>query len=353
MLKKNYHVIGVMSGTSLDGIDFCEVTFNYTNQWEYQIGKCHTYAYAEEWKTKLKKALLFSERELEILNQDYTKLLAEYCNRFIKEYQIQQIDALCSHGHTILHQPENGFTLQIGNLPELATLTSQKIVCNFRVQDVELGGQGAPLVPIGDVLLFNKHTYCLNLGGFANISHQQNNQRIAYDLCAVNVVLNHYAQLLGMDYDDKGTSAKAGKLNLELLNELDTIRFYKEKPPKSLGMEWVNSNLFPILNKYKIPETDILHTYCIHIAKVIALATHNNSYEKILITGGGAYHDFLITEIEKHTHTKIRIPNSKLIEFKEALIFAFLGVLKLENQINVLASVTGASKDHSSGVIFK
>lgn len=353
MFKENYNVIGVMSGTSLDGIDLAHVAFAIKNdKWSFQLLECETIPYTTDWLNKLKIAVDFSDTQLEKLNSDYTLLIGTIINDFISKNKIQNLDAVCSHGHTILHQPQNGFTLQIGNLPEIAKITNQTVVCDFRVQDVKLGGQGAPLVPIGDKILFSDYDYCLNLGGFSNISFNENGRRIAFDISAVNTVLNFYANKLGLDYDDKGKISKSGKLNFELLNELNALDFYKKKHPKSLGFEFVKEIILPLIEKHSIATEDKMHTFTDHIAIQIAQVL-SKKHCTLLITGGGAYNDFLIEKIQFHSpKIEIIIPDSKTLEFKEALIFTLLGVLKLRNEINVLSSVTGAKTDHSSGVIY-
>jgi anhydro-N-acetylmuramic acid kinase len=300
----------------------------------------------------LKIAVGFSELELLHLNKKYTLLLGNTISEFISKYNLKSIDAVCSHGHTILHQPKNGFTLQIGNLPEIATICNQKVVCDFRVQDVELGGQGAPLVPIGDRILFSTYDYCLNLGGFSNISFEENGNRIAFDISPVNTVLNFYANKLGLNYDDKGIISSTGKVNLSLFNELNELNFYKLAHPKSLGFEFVKEIVLPIIESHEISIEDKLATFTEHIAIQIGLALPNKK-NKLLISGGGTYNDFLIGRIQYYLkETSFIIPEKKIIEFKEALIFGLLGVLKLRNEINTLGSVTGASKDHSSGKIY-
>ena len=353
MFKEKYTIIGVMSGTSLDGVDLAHIVFTVkNNKWDFQILESETVSYSIDWLNKLKIAVDFSEVALEKLNQDYTQLLASIISDFIEKYEIKNLDAVCSHGHTILHQPQNGFTLQIGNLPEIAALTNQTVVCDFRVQDVQLGGQGAPLVPIGDQILFSEYEYCMNLGGFSNVSFEQNNKRIAFDISPVNTVLNFYANQLGLDYDDKGSISRTGICNKDLLNELNALDFYQKKHPKSLGFEFVKETILPIIETYSIPIEDKLHTFTEHVALQIALALPNKN-GNLFITGGGAYNDFLIERIQYHLpQIKIIIPSAKILEFKEALIFALLGVLKLRGEINVLSSVTGAKTDHSSGTIY-
>ncbi|MBG6109991.1 anhydro-N-acetylmuramic acid kinase [Flavobacterium sp. CG_9.10] len=353
METENYNVIGVMSGTSLDGIDLAHIQFRVESQeWAFEIIESETISYSSEWLTSLKMAVDFSINELDDLNQKYTELLATTISNFIKKYNIENIDAVCSHGHTILHQPQKGFTLQIGNLPEISALIHQTVVCDFRVQDVQLGGQGAPLVPIGDKILFPEYDYCMNLGGFSNISFEENGERIAFDISPVNTVLNFYANELGLAYDDKGQKTSTGSINENLLNELNDLDFYQKKHPKSLGFEFVKEVVLPIIDTYKISTTDKLRTFTEHVAFQIASALPTKK-GNLFITGGGAYNDFLIERIQSYLpEIKIIIPSNKILEFKEALIFALLGVLKLRGEVNVLRSVTGAQKDHSSGVIF-
>ena len=352
MFKQNYKVIGIMSGTSLDGVDLAYIKFNKSDCWTFEIGSSETISYSDEWVNKLKTAIHFKDEELAILNVDYTNLLAKIINDFISKNNLTGIDAICSHGHTILHQPQNGITLQIGNLPLLGELVNHQIVCDFRVQDVKFGGQGAPLVPIGDKLIFSNYDYCLNLGGFSNISFNENDDRIAFDISPVNTVLNFYANQVEFDYDNEGKLARSGNCNQALLQELNSIDFYSKSYPKSLGMEFVNELIFPMIDTYEIPIEDKLNTFVEHIAfQISKVCSKENS--SLLITGGGVYNKFLIERIQFYLKTtKIIIPNDKIIQFKEALIFGFLGVLRLRNEINVLASVTGAKENHSSGVVF-
>ena len=360
MKKNNYNVIGVMSGTSLDGVDLAHITFNLNNDiWSFEIIENETISYSKSWIYQLKSAVDYSEKELATLNTEYTKLLGSIILKFIKKHKIEQLDAVCSHGHTILHQPEKGLTLQFGNLPLISTLINQTVVCDFRVPDVKLGGQGAPLVPIGDQILFSNYDYCINLGGFSNISFEKNNERIAFDISPVNTVLNYYANQIGQEYDDKGQLSRTGEINEKLLDKLNNIPFYGHKFPKSLGFEFVKGIVLPIIESYKIPIEDKLRTFTEHVALQIPLAilsfeSKKDKKERMLITGGGAYNDFLIEKIQFYLpEMELVIPSPKIVEFKEALIFALLGVLKLRDEINVLKSVTGAKTDHSSGIIYK
>lgn len=352
MPEQKTKIIGVMSGTSLDGVDIAELVFT-ENEGNicFEILQTQTILYAPDWIEKLSNSLNYSPAELEILDQDYTEVLGQIIKNFISENNIKNITAVASHGHTVLHQPDNGITVQIGNLPKIAQIIGQKVVCDFRVQDVQYKGQGAPLVPIGDQLLFSEYEYCLNLGGFSNISFKKNGQRIAYDICAVNTVLNYYALKLGYAYDDKGSISAKGYFDKELFEYLNQLEFYQKPHPKSLGYEYVKTVILPITENYTT-ET-VLRTFTEHIAYQISLnITKDNS--KLLITGGGAYNAFLIDQIRHYLpKTEIVIPSSTLIEYKEALIFGLLGYLRLKNRFNVLSSVTGATHDHSSGFIYE
>jgi anhydro-N-acetylmuramic acid kinase len=302
--------------------------------------------------SKLKNGIHFSKTQLSELNIEYTNLLGNIISEFIAKNNLSNLDAVCSHGHTILHQPENGFTLQVGNLPEIAKIINEKVVCNFRVQDVLFGGQGAPLVPIGDKILFSEFDYCLNLGGFSNISFEKNNERIAFDISPVNTVLNFYANTFGLEYDNKGKISESGNISAALFEELNTLDFYQKAFPKSLGFEFVKETVLPILESYSISTEDKMRTFTEHIAFQIDKILQQKT-GRLLITGGGVYNEFLIERIKNYLPTiDVIIPDEKTIQFKEALIFALLGVLKLRNEINVLASVTGATHNHSSGEVF-
>lgn len=352
MEKNEYDVVGVMSGTSLDGIDLAHVSFKKGQNWNFFIHSAETISYTSEWREKLNGAVNLNETELKQLNFDYTHYLGATISSFVAKNSLQKLDAVCSHGHTVKHEPHLGITLQIGNLPELAKLTGEKVICNFRVQDVALGGQGAPLVPIGDEFLFSDFQFCLNLGGFANISTRNNSGRIAWDICALNTVLNFYAEKLGYNYDDKGRIAASGNFNAELFQKLENLSFYQLSPPKSLGIEWVHQEVFPLLKSYETDIAGILNTYTQHAATQITLNFDNKPSSEVIITGGGGFNDFLIQQIKRRTKNKIVIPSEEIINYKEAIIFGFLGVLRLREEINVLSSVTGAKKDHSSGEIF-
>ncbi len=340
-----------MSGTSLDGVDLVYAEFTKNETWNYQIIHAETLPYTDVWKNKLHSAHRYNEFDLKQVNEHYTVYLSDFIQSFIEKYNINKLDFVASHGHTILHEPELGQTLQIGNLPKISKLLGQTVVCDFRVGDVALGGQGAPLVPIGDELLFSEYDYCLNLGGFANLSFKRNSERLAYDICPVNKILNFYAEKLGFEYDEGGAIARNSKIDEDLLAQLNQIQFYKKQPPKSLGTEWLEANFFPILEQYNLKPEKIIATCTKHFAMQIASQFEWNS--KVLVTGGGAFNSYLISEIEKLSDSKLIIPESQLVNYKEALIFAFLGILRIRNEINVLASVTGVKKNHSSGRVFR
>lgn len=352
MKKEEYFVVGVMSGTSLDGLDLVYAKFIFDGSWNFEMIHAETVAYDANWVKTLKGLVSLSTEALKEIDFLYTNYLSLKINAFINNHSIEKLDAVCSHGHTALHQPENKLTYQIGNMAHLATLLNQKVVCDFRVQDVDFGGQGAPLVPIGDKLLFSEYHFCLNLGGFANISTEIEYERIAYDICPVNIVLNHYVKQLGFDYDDAGKIASTGAIHHELLQKLNAIDFYIADYPKSLGREWVDNKIFPLIEAYPLEVNDVLCTLVEHIAIQLSKEINKKENAAVLITGGGVYNSFLISRIKMYTHNDLVIPSKSIIEFKEALIFGFLGVLKLRNEVNCLKSVTGAFKNHSSGKIF-
>ncbi|WP_457617211.1 anhydro-N-acetylmuramic acid kinase [Lutibacter sp.] len=347
------YCIGVMSGTSLDGIDLVHTKIEYKNNtYSFDIVHSETISYTNEWKSTLKNGFHYTAEKLAKLDAEYGIFLGNTIAAFIKKNNIKNLDLIASHGHTIFHNPAQKYTLQIGNGPYISAITGVKTICNFRVQDIALGGQGAPLVPIGDQFLFSNYDYCLNIGGFSNISLVQNKQRIAFDICPANIVLNHYVNRLNLAYDDKGLIASEGKCENNLLDKLNALPFYTESKPKSLGFEFVEEVIFPIIDTYQLSTKDILRTFVEHIAVQIGKKVVSNSQKTMLVTGGGAYNTFLVNRIQFYTKTKLIIPSKSIIDYKEALVFALLGFLKDENQINCLKSVTGAHKDHSSGIVF-
>ncbi len=347
---KSYKAIGVMSGTSLDGLDIVLCDFKYEDQWIFDILKSDTIEYTEEWKKKLANAPVLTGYDLSILHKDFGRYIGKSVIDFLKDTNYK-IDLIASHGHTVFHQPEINFTLQIGDGQEIATSTNITTISDFRSKDVALGGQGAPLVPIGDMLLFNNYDFCVNLGGFANISYNNHTQRLAYDICPANIILNYLANKLEHEYDKNGALGFLGKLDDELLNKLNNLEYYHKEHPKSLGKEWLIDSFIPVLETSEISIKDKIRTVYEHIAQQTANALNHEKKSTALFTGGGVYNKFLINLIKQKTSTEIIVPDAKIIEFKEALIFALLGILRIENKINCLSSVTGASKDSSGGVI--
>jgi len=351
---KAYHVIGIMSGTSLDGLDLAYCIFsNKEDYWNYQIHTAETIPYFTEWEKRLKNLPTASAQDYAKTHTDYGHYIGQETNKFIKKHHLE-IDFISSHGHTIFHQPQNGFTAQIGDGASIAAETGLDVVCDLRSLDIALKGQGAPLVPIGDRILFSEFDYRLNLGGFANISFDGNDKTLAFDIAPANIALNYYAKKAGHAFDENGELAKQGVLIPELLEKLNALAYYHKKGSKSLGREWLESEFIPLIDpSYPIP--DILNTLVNHLSHQISIvidkSTKKNS--QILITGGGAYNSFLIDQIRAKTNARLVIPSDNLIQFKEALIFAFLGVLRVENQINTLKEVTGAKRNSIGGAIYK
>lgn len=348
----NSYVLGLMSGTSLDGLDLCYAEFyNENGKWNFKILCAQTLPYSKNWKQKLYESHLLSGEKLTELNSDYGFYLGNACKKFIKNNQISKLNLIASHGHTVFHQPEKKFTLQIGDGRAIKAITQIPVVYDFRTEDVLLGGNGAPLVPIGDSLLFSEYQSCLNLGGFSNISFEQHNKRIAFDICPVNIVLNYLAQKAGNEYDENGELARKGKVNNAILEKLNQLDFYQKKPPKSLGREWVSQSIFPLLQDKNIE--DLSATFVEHIAVQISNILKKYELKTVLITGGGAYHQFLLERLKEHADTKIILPDEKIINYKEALIFGLMGLLKKMEKINVLSSVTGSKNDHCAGIWVK
>ena len=338
-----------MSGTSLDGLDICYAKFQNITNWEFEILKTETIPYSIEWKNRLQNAILLSAEDLLALDKEYGFYLGEKTQEFISKNNITDLDFIASHGHTVFHQPQRKFTLQIGDGRAIKLTTKKPVIYDFRSQDVLMGGNGAPLVPIGDELLFSQYDACLNLGGFSNISLQKNHQRIAFDISPVNVVLNYFAEKLGKNYDENGDFARNGAINFKILEQLNALTFYQKSAPKSLGVEFVNSEIFPLL-KDETPE-NIIATFTEHIAEQIAKVFNDNQLKTVLVTGGGTFNTYLLEKIRGKSQTELIVPDENIINFKEALIFAFMGVLRLRNEINVLCSATGSSENHSSGIL--
>jgi anhydro-N-acetylmuramic acid kinase len=341
-----------MSGTSLDGLDIALVEFEKAEEkWRYKILKSREIEYDELLVSGLSNSRELSYESLQTLDDKFGKFIAESVQNFICDSDTRKVDLISSHGHTVHHSPEEKNTVQIGNGKIIAEITGIPVVNDFRMPDVLLGGQGAPLVPVGDSLLFGSYDACLNLGGFSNISFDREGVRRAFDICPVNTVLNNFSQKLGYDYDRNGELAAKGCINEELLNQLNTLEFYKLEAPKSLGIEWVNEEIHPLIGTHRIGTNDMLRTWVEHAADQISMVLNENKIGTVLCTGGGTFNGFLLDRISKKTKAHIVFPDAETTKFKEALIFALLGLLRWRGEINVLSSVTGACKDHSSGKV--
>ncbi|MBK0404945.1 anhydro-N-acetylmuramic acid kinase [Adhaeribacter sp. BT258] len=353
-----FHVIGLMSGTSLDGVDlaYCRFTLDKGN-WIYKILNTTTIEYPNDWIIRLTSLPTASALHFVATDQAYGKYLGQLVFAFIKANNLKP-DFVVSHGHTIFHQPEKHISWQLGHGAYLAAAANLPVICDFRTLDIALNGQGAPLVPIGDELLFSEFDFCLNLGGISNISFRHQNLRMAYDISACNMLLNILANALELPYDKNGEIARSGKLDSQLLKELNAPVYFSASFPKSLGKEWVDDNSLKSILHAESSIPDKLHTACHHIAFQIAQAVKTvgktAAKPKILVTGGGAFNTFLIELLQNYLGEgcEIVVPEPEVVSFKEALIFAFLGVLRWRNEVNCLQTVTGAEKDNVGGAVY-
>ncbi len=350
-------VIGLMSGTSLDGLDIAHCTFwKEAGQWQFSINQTTTIGYPSAWENRLKTCMQSSALELAFTDVELGHWMGRQVAGFMKEHALTA-HFVSSHGHTVFHQPSRLLTLQIGKGSAIAAETGLPVVNDFRAADVALGGQGAPLVPIGDELLFSGYDVCLNLGGFANLSAHFQGKRIAFDVGPCNLVLNSLAMRSGNAYDQGGTMARSGKLIPQVLESLNRLSYYQQPFPKSLGKEWADAEVFPLLPE-RFASEDLLHTMVVHIAMQLSAAiaplVQGKSNANVLVTGGGAFNTFLLEQCrQQFSAVRFEVPSEKLVSFKEALVFAFLGLLRWKEENNCLRSVTGARHDHSGGSIWK
>ena len=349
--NKGLYIIGLMSGTSLDGLDICYTHFILKeNKWEYQILHTASVSYPSDIKKGLSTAQLMDAQTFARFHSDYGLYLGAQVRQFIEAHHITP-DYIASHGHSIFHQPHLRFTCQIGSGAGIAAESGIDTICDFRTTDVALYGQGAPLVPIGDRHLFGDFDYCLNLGGFSNISYERYGQRIAYDISPVNYVLNHYARFIGKEFDNNGEMARQGVVCQPLLQALNRLDFYALSGPKSLGREWVEKEVIPLVDSYGLHINDKLSTFCDHVAIEISQQITGG---KVLVTGGGALNRYLMDRMRAAApQCTFHIPDIQTINFKEALIFAFLAALYVCNMPNCLSSVTGAKFDCIGGALYK
>lgn len=355
-----YHILGLMSGTSLDGLDLAYVKFQKsTFKWEYEIISAKTVRYSDALVDKLTKAHTFSIQEIALLDYELAVLWSEWINA--QKYPL--LDCIASHGHTVLHAPEQGYTLQIGNPAYIAAATKTPVISDFRRGDVALGGKGAPLVPFGEKYLFEVHYYpvFLNLGGIANYSFHnlKDNTVTASDIVFVNIALNDITmRFFYQPYDHDGNIAQSGKLIPALLQNLEKWYFLSQKPPKSLGREQYEAEIKPILELYlSYDAQNVLHTYCHFIANSIVNSLKNLEHTElqVFVTGGGGHNRFLIHLLQEYgikENIHFFIPPKSVVDYKEALIFAFLGLMRWLNLSNTLPSVTGAKKSISGGAVW-
>jgi anhydro-N-acetylmuramic acid kinase len=357
MHPESYTLLGLMSGTSGDGLDLAYCNFAYQKGgWAYEILQAETRPFPSDLGKRLSESHLLSGLALALLDVDFGRWMGEQVQHFCQEYQVKPI-AVASHGHTVFHQPTQRLSLQIGNGWALHQASGEKVITDFRMLDVQLGGQGAPLVPIGDQLLFPQVDFCINLGGISNLSMQRNGQRIAFDSSPFNLLLNREAIKLGQPYDQDGAWARDGAIDQALLDQLNALPFYQLQGAKSLGRETMEETFIPVIDQSGLPPKDILRTLVEHFAYQIARVIQvwqTSLCPSVLLTGGGAYHRFFVERLDQHLEGKWQqvAASKELIEFKEALIFAFLGLLKLREEPNALASVTGASRDSCGGICY-
>jgi anhydro-N-acetylmuramic acid kinase len=353
----SYTVIGLMSGSSLDGLDIAYCHFEKNNaDWNFVIAHVDCIPYSGHWIERLKHARDLDGRSLWRLHSDYGHLLSDLVNAFIAKYHLQgKVGLIASHGHTVFHFPEEHFTTQIGDGAALAVGTGIPVACDLRSSDIALGGQGTPIVAIGDMLLFKDYSYLLNLGGIANLTVKSGDNIIAYDICAANQVLNHYALQKGHQYDKGGAVAASGQLHQPLLDMLNSIAYYQKPHPKSLDNGFSREVIIPMIESFEISIEDKLNTYCEHIAYQIGshIRIAKGSGEgKLFITGGGAFNSYLTDRIASHSPLQILIPSDYIVNYKEALVMAFIGLLRWRNELNVLSSVTGSSRDSVGGALY-
>lgn len=356
-----YKVIGLMSGSSLDGLDIAFVQLNEVRGgWQHEIIHADCVPYSHEWTESLRNAARLSVHDYLKLHTAYGRWLGETVNNFIEQHNIHhQVHLVASHGHTIMHEPQHHTSGQIGDGASIAAVTGLPVVSDLRNMDVALGGQGAPIVPIGDKLLFGKYDYWLNIGGIANITVPHDGGTLAYDVCPANQILNGLAEMTGKAMDENGDMARAGKLQTDILADLNDEPYYLQQPPKSLSNEQAKQLVFPILLESKNDINNLLRTATQHIAEKVIEAVKNYPSGKeqpvLLATGGGAMNSFLMEQIQAgltQLNTTLHIPDQNTIQYKEAIVMALIGVLRWREETNVLSSVTGASRDSVGGALW-
>jgi len=360
-----YRAIGLMSGSSLDGLDVVYVTFlEQGGQWSFSVGAAACIPYTNEWVERLRGATKLSARDYYLLHTDYGHWLGAQVNAFIEQHQLHyKVAVVGSHGHTTFHMPDKRTTGQLGDGAALAASTGLSVVTELRALDVALGGQGAPIVPIGEKFLFAGTPYFLNLGGIANIS-SATEPYVAFDVCAANRVLNMIASLQGLDYDKGGALAASGTVDESLLQQLEQLPYYQLPYPKSLANDFGTDVVFPLVQAAGLSVPDSLATYTSHIVRQIAAslqqlitspAAQSTTGARMLVTGGGACNEFLVASLRDALipmGVTVDVPAIDIVQYKEALIMAFMAVLRWRQENTVLASVTGATRDSIGGALW-
>ena len=360
-----YRAIGLMSGSSLDGLDMAFVHLHETGgKWTYEIVKAACDPYSDEWASRLSKAISLNARDYLLLHTAYGRYIGQRVQSFIADNGLQyQVQLVSSHGHTTFHMPEEKMTGQLGDGAAIAAETGINTVTDLRAMDIALGGQGAPIVPIGERILLNEYDFCLNMGGIANISLNDPDQNIAFDVCPANRVLNMVINEIGKPYDEDGKLARSGKVHDALLQKLNSLDYYGKPYPKSLANDFGTDIVYPIVQSAGISIEDALRTYVEHIvyqikqsaASLLPLAKKKDENLRIFATGGGAMNGFMtqrLQELLQPLHISVVIPDENLIQYKEAVIMALMGVLRWREENNVIASVTGASRSSIGGAVW-
>jgi anhydro-N-acetylmuramic acid kinase len=344
-----FHVIGVMSGSSLDGLDVAYCRFvKHDEQWQHAIEDARTVHFDAVMRKRLLGVMQGSALDLARLDRDLGRMIARACNELRDG---RPLDLISSHGHTIFHQPGEGLTTQIGSGAQIAALTGRPTVFDLRSKDVAMGGQGAPLVPFGERALFTGTDTFLNLGGIANVSHHANGSVTGYDICTCNQALNLLANEVDRPYDKDGAIARTGQVVPDLLSALGALPFHHLAPPRSLGREWFDAEMAPLVQDAQLPLRDRLRTVTEHIAHTLAEALRHGNAQRVLVTGGGAHNGFLLERMRACCAAEIVVPEASIVDFKEALVFAFLGLMRWRGETNTLASVTGAPADSIGGAL--
>lgn len=361
----NYKVIGLMSGSSLDGLDIAAVQFQeQSGHWSFSVLKSECIPYDNKWKQRLGNAIALPALDYLLLHSEYGHYTGQQVQQFIASNELEfQIQLIASHGHTTFHEPSKHMTAQLGDGAAIAATTGISTISDLRAMDVALGGQGAPIVPIGEKYLWPSYDMFLNIGGIANISAQLENNYVAFDICAANRVLNLLIAAAGKEFDDQGVMARSGKLSIELLEKLNALSYYATEYPKSLSNDFGTDTVYPLIQSFEIPLEDQLHTYVLHIVQQIAMQaaalqsklTRTEKNVRMLVTGGGAHHQFLIEQLQNAltpSGIMIDVPEAEIVNYKEAIVMAFIGLLRWRETNNVLASVTGAKRDSVGGAVW-